>query len=117
MSDAEYINHDRLSIVGVNLCGSNINATYPRYEASPTLLSVLLYYTDTAIVSASECNLLFESNILSGWKYSDIVKNLTDNMERMPLTPIRDFAVYLSQQLFNVHINITISPMFPISPG
>ena len=122
LSDSSYVNdNNRFSIVGVNLCGwSNVNGSYPvngHPLYSPTLLSVLLYYTDTAITSASQCNLLFESDTLSGYKYSDVVKNFTDNTERMPLTPIRDLAVYLSQQLFDVHVNITVKPSIDLPGG
>lgn len=106
---------NNISMIGVNLCGwSNITAVIPDRDLPTTPLSTLLiYYTDSAIMpSNSECHLHVESNILSGHRYIDIEQDLTgNNTERMPVLPIRDFAVYIAQQGFKVNVDITVHPM------
>ena len=106
-------NDNRASIIGVNLCGwSNITAVVPDRDMPSRLITLLVYYTDSAIMSSNqECNLHIESNILSGRKHVYIMHDLANNTERMPVLPIRDFALYIAQQDFEVNANIVLHPM------
>ena len=107
-------NDINISTIGVNLCGwSNITSVIPDGDLPHTPLStVAIYYTDSDIMPSNpECNLHFESNVLSGNSYIDIDKDLGNNIERMPVRPIRDFALYITQQDFKVNVNITVHPM------
>ena len=103
----------RASIIGVNLCGwSNITALDHSVPFLPTrLLTLVIYYVDSIMMNSSECQLYIKSNILSGNKYIDITNDLHDNVERMPVYPVRDFSFYLAQQAFQVVANIFLDPM------
>ena len=78
------ININNISTIGVNLCGwSNITSVIPDGDLPDTRLStVTIYYTDSDITPPNpECNLHFESNVLSGYGYNiDIDKDLGANV-------------------------------------
>ena len=111
------------SIIGVNLCGwSSITAVLSDADL-PTdhhLLTLLIYYIDTAIMPSKsrpslECNILVETNLLSGNKFVNIAQDLDGSPELMPVRPVGDFSLFLAQQEFNVNADITVLPMSPNS--
>ncbi len=90
-------NANRASIIGVNLCGwSNITAVNSSLDQKSPLITILIYYTDSDIMDSNfECHMYIKSNLLSGNKHVDIVHDLANSVERMPILPIRDFALYI----------------------
>jgi hypothetical protein len=101
-----YDNDIPFLVIGVNLHGwSNITLMNPGSEVWSTML---IYYTDSSIMPAnSECNLHIETH-LSGLWHGNIAEDLTKSTERMPISPIRDFALYITQQDFKVDVGITV---------
>ena len=109
---------NRISIIGVNLCGhSNIMAIMPNdFQAFP-LVTMLMYYFDSNIVPAdSKCFLQIETNVLSGYQHGatangSLLHLLETGAEKLPVLPFRDLAIFVAQEAFSVDINVKILPM------
>jgi hypothetical protein len=99
--------YDDIVVIGVNLHGwSNITVVNPGGEA---LSAMLIYYTDSPIIPAnSECHLHIETDVFAGGMNGDIAEDLTNGTERMPISPIKDFSLYIAQQDFKVDVNIIV---------
>ena len=105
---------DIFGVIGVNTCGhSKINTVVREYHSYPSS-TLLMYYTDSMLESfTTECNLNITSPSvypLPYYYYYDIQKYLYDKPQNMSISVVRGFSVYLTQQKFNVTVNISVTP-------
>ena len=105
---------DIFGVIGVNTCGhSKINTVVREYHSYPSS-TLLMYYTDSMLESfTTECNLNITSPSvypLPYYYYYDIQKYLYDKPHNMSISVVRGFSVYLTQQKFNVTVNISVTP-------
>ena len=102
---------DSFGVIGVNTCGQSEITTAVREYHSYPISTLLMYYTDSVLESyTTECNLNITSPsvyALQGAYYIDILDGKPHNMS---ISVVRGFAVYLTQQKFNVTVNITVTP-------
>ena len=106
--------YDIFGIIGVNTCGHSKISTVLREHHSYPSSTLLMYYTDSILDSlTTECNLNITSPsvyTLQDFYYSDILEYLDNKPHDMSISVVRGFAVYLTQQKFNLTVNITLTP-------
>ena len=112
----EHLRHksyNKISIVGVNLCGhSNITSILISTHTNLPSITLSVYYVDSSIISEdAECTLHIQSNTLSTNKRANILQFLEQQAERFPVVPYRDLAVIAAQEKFKVDIDMKILPM------
>ena len=110
------------SIIGVNLCGaSNVHLlSSDNINEAPVSvyhrMFVLLYYTDSGIsqpFSSYELNVQYQSSMIDAtnahwFKYYNIKDYLSKDPERFPVSAVRGFGLYLTQQHFVVNAKVDI---------
>ena len=108
------VQNDSFGVIGVNTCGHSKISTVARENHSYPRSTLLMYYTDSMLESfTTECNLNITSPsvyTLPENYYYDIQKYLNDKPHKMSISVVRGFAVYLTQQKFNVTVNTTVTP-------
>ena len=106
--------YDIFGIIGVNTCGHSKISTVLREHHSYPSSTLFMYYTDSILESlTTECNLNITSPsvyTLQDFYYSDILEYLDNKPHDMSISVVRGFAVYLTQQKFNLTVNITLTP-------
>ena len=113
--------HGNFSIIGVNLCGtSNVclqTNIYERIFLDQNRMLVLIYYTDSPITKLfSEYELNVRSNMISStysydrdkFHYYHIEDYLAKDPEKFPISVVRGFGLYLTQQYFVVNAEVDI---------
>ena len=96
----------------MNTCGHSKITTVAREYHSYPISTLLMYYADSVLESSTtECNL----NIISPSVYAVQEGHYTlmyfdGKPHNMSISVVRGFAVYLTQQKFNVTVNITVTP-------
>ena len=113
-NDDNFYNDKVFGVIGVNTCGHSKISTVVREYHSYLTSTLLMYYTDSVLESlTTECNLNIKSPsvyTLQENYYSDILEYLNDKPHNMSISVVRGFAVYLTQQKFNVTVNTTMIP-------
>ena len=106
---------DSFGVIGVNTCGhSKISTSVVREYHSYPSSTLLMYYTDSMLESSTtECNLNITTPpvyALQKNHYHNILGYLYGKPHKMSISVVRVFAVYLTQQKFNVTVNTTLTP-------
>ena len=94
-------------MIGVNLCGdSEIINLIPGVERAKRLMPMFLYFTNSAVSPAPQCNLNVTTNIITSFGV-DITYMFDGNPENVPVFPYDDFVLFLAQPfVVNVDLNI-----------
>ena len=99
------------SIIGVNLCGHSEISKLASYANMP--IDMLFYYTDSEMSVDPECNLNIEFDAyMCNPSVPQFYESFVDEKpNRIPIPQISGFVLMLTQEKFDVSIDVTITPV------